>query len=285
VSAVGVDIGGSGIRAGVLKHDGTVADLQRSALSERSVGAVVDAVVAAVAPWRAERIGVGVPGFVRDGVVLASPNFPAWRDVPLQATLSERLGRQVSLLNDANAATLGAWHRLGRPSDLVLLTLGTGVGGGVVAAGRPLIGKTGTGAELGHTFVGGDAPCGCGGSGCLETWCSTNGLIRLAATAGVTATSGAEVLDAARMGTPWAVDVVSQAANHLGVALATLVNIFEPHTVALAGGLSTSPDLLGPAEDVMRARAIAACVADVRLVWMGAADDLAILGAATWARG
>jgi glucokinase len=223
---------------------------------------------------------------VHDGVVVGSPNFPALRDAPLRAALSERLpGVVVHVENDANCAAWGAWVSRGAREDLVVLTLGTGVGGGVITGGRLLVGAGGTGAELGHLFAGGDAPCGCGGRGCLETWCSTVGLVRLARESGLVVEDGLAVVELARAGEPRALAAVHAAADALGRGLITLVNVFNPDAVVLLGGLAGAADLLGPrAAALLERHGVPPSVRRVRLVWGGRADDLAILGAAELGR-
>lgn len=283
---LGVDIGGSGVRVGVVAPDGSVSDVRRTTLADRDPDTVIDAVVSAIGERRPARLGVGVPGFVQGRTVLASPNFPAWKGLDLGERLEARLGVPVAVENDANAAALGAWHRRGGRGDLVLLTLGTGVGGGIVTGGRLLRGATGTGAEVGHLWAGGERPCGCGGQGCLETWCSTQGLRRAAAEAGHAVNDGLEVVEAARAGIPWAADAVREAGRRLGIGLVTLVNLFEPDVIALAGGLSLARDLLEPpAEAWLRRYGIRPNATRVALEWLGRADDLAIAGAALSARG
>lgn len=281
---IGVDIGGSGVRAGRVGEDGIEGALVREALADRDVGTVVAAVTRAVeALGGAEAVGVGVPGFVRDGVVLGSPNFPGWHEVDLRSALHASLGVPVFVGNDANVAALGVWAERGATEELVLLTLGTGVGGGVVTGGRLLVGARGTGAELGHIHVAGDRPCGCGGRGCLETWCGTAGLIRVAAERGHPVQDGASVVAAAEAGEPWAVRLLDEAAEHLGKGLVTLVNIFNPDVVVIAGGLAAAARWLRPAEGWMRTHGVPPSARHVRVAWEGRADRWAILGAAVGA--
>lgn len=285
MGVVGIDIGGSGVRAALVDGSDRAIAPARVALAARTVDVVLEAteraVAEAVGSTAIEAVGVGVPGFVRRRVVLASPNFPSWREVPLGALLEARLGVPVAILNDANAAALGAWEQHGGGADLVLLTLGTGVGGGVISEGRLLTGRAGTGAELGHIFVGGQRPCGCGGVGCLETWCSTTGLIRAAAEQGHEVADGAALVEAASAGQAWAAELLDEAGRHLGVGLVTLINLFAPQIVAIAGGLSQASGVLAPpAEAWLRAHGIAANVDQVSIVWLGPADGLAIAGAA-----
>lgn len=277
---VGVDIGGSGVRAAVVDRAGEVGAIRRVALGSRSVDAVIAAVAEAVDGLDGGCFGVGVPGFVHEGVVLGSPNFPEWREVCLADRLAERLGARVHLENDANAAAWGAWVRGGRSGDWVVLTLGTGVGGGVITGGRLLRGAGGVGAEVGHLFAGGDRPCGCGGVGCLETWVGTVGLSAAAEAVGLEAREGAALVAAAQAGDRRAIVLLAEAAMALGRGMVSLVNLFNPDRVHVLGGLSEASRWLAPAEAWMRARAIPPAAARAQVSWGGRADDLAIAGAA-----
>src|SRR5690606_9838612 len=243
---IGVDIGGSGVRAGLVE-DGRVVRSVCEALPERSVEGVVATVARAVDRLGVQGpVGVGVPGFVHRQAGIASPNFPAWRDVPFGDVLAQRLGRSVFVENDANCATLGIWRERGRPEHLVALTLGTGVGGGVISEGRLLRGARGTGAELGHIYAGGDAPCGCGGIGCLEQWCGTVGLRRVAVAAVLAVVDGGVLVVAAERGWVGAAQVLRRAAEGLGRGLVTLVNVFNSDVVVIAGGLARADAWLAP---------------------------------------
>ena len=278
-TTVGVDIGGSGVRAAVVEADGTLGVTVRCELKEVTAGAILTEVVRLVEPLKPARVGVGVPGFVRQGVVLGSPNLPDLADVALGEVLQQRLGVPVAVHNDANAATLGAWARLGRPGDLLLLTLGTGVGGGVISDGRLVTGARGTAAELGHIFVGGDQACGCGGVGCLETWCGTAGLVKRVHALGFDAHDAEDVLALAERepAVEALLDEVRMALEH---GLVTLLNTFAPEALAFAGGLSLARDVLEPAVHAALARCISASVAGLSVHWLGRADELAIAGAA-----
>jgi glucokinase len=277
---IGVDIGGSGVRAARVQGGAFASEIVARPLVDRSPARVLDAVADAIAPLGPAPVGVGVPGFVHRGVVLGSPNFPGWEGYDLQAALHARLGVPVAVGNDANVAALGAWAERGGDELLVLLTLGTGVGGGVVVDGRPLVGAGGTGAELGHLFVGGARRCGCGGVGCLETWCGTVGLCAAARERGVEVADGETVVAAADAGEPWALEVLAGAALHLGRALVSLVNVFNPDVVVIAGGLAAARRHLVSAEDHLRVHGVPPSVARARIVWGGRAERWAILGAA-----
>ncbi len=264
---------------------GEIGEVTRFDLVDREVDTVLDAVAEVVGDHAPRAIGVGMPGFVRAATVIASPNFPLWKDVDLQALLQTRCETSVLVMNDANAAAYGAYARLGNHRDLLLLTLGTGVGGGVVSQERLVTGRRGTAAELGHIYVGGDALCGCGARGCLETWSSTKGLVRQAAECGHPVEDGESVILAAEAGESWAKQVLQTTGAMLGRGLATLTNVFAPEQIVLAGGLAQAEEWLHePAYAVWQEAAISANVEGVTWQWWGRADDLAIRGAAAAAR-
>ncbi|MEN0060974.1 MAG: ROK family protein [Myxococcota bacterium] len=282
---MGIDIGGSGVRGAIVTPDGEVGELTRVALQNREVETVLDAIREVVGDRRPRAIGIGMPGFVRAATVIASPNFPSWHEVDLQALVQTRCDTPAIVMNDANAATFGAYERLGDGRDLLLLTLGTGVGGGVVSQRRLITGRRGTAAEVGHIFAGGDALCGCGGRGCLETWCSTRGLARQAAECGHPVPDGQSVVEAADRGEAWAKQVLHATGEALGRGLASLTNVFAPEHIVLAGGLAQAERWLHePAHTYWRAHAIGANVEGVTWRWWGRADDLAIRGSASAAR-
>jgi len=277
---IGIDIGGSGLRAAVVQ-EGKMGPIVSHSLVDRSVDRVVDAVATLVHKLRPSgRIGVCLPGFIQAGVVRASPNFPSWSEVPMASKLADRLGRPVSVLNDANAAALGAWSCRGEREDLVLLSLGTGVGGGVVIDGRLLLGSGGTGAELGHIHVGGERACGCGARGCLETWISTTGLLSAARQRGQEAADGQDIVRRADAGERWAIEICDAAAGALGRGLVSLVNIFNPDTVLLTGGLARARHRFEPlALATLKAGAIGPSLEQVELVWGPRSEEFSIIGA------
>ncbi|MFK7927913.1 MAG: ROK family protein [Myxococcota bacterium] len=277
--AIGVDIGGSGVRGARVGPDGLQSAVVSRPLSARTVSAVLDAVASVHLELGGGLVGVGVPGFVRDGVVLGSPNLPDLAGVDLRAALQERLEAPCAVANDANVAALGIWHQRGGTEDVVLLTLGTGVGGGIITGGQLLQGSGGTGAEIGHVVVGGTRACGCGGRGCLETWCSNVGLLSAAAEQGHVVTSGEQVVLAADDGQAWAVEILNEAAQHLGFGLVTLVNLFNPDAVVMLGGLAAARTWWEPAVQWMSDNAVPPSAKRVRVVWGGRADEAAILGA------
>lgn len=264
---IGIDLGGTNIKAGVVDAGNRLlATVQQPTGAERPWQQVAAAMAetAKAALEKAGRsltectfVGVGCPGTIdpERGVVLYSNNI-AWENVPLAAELSRQLGGlPVRLSNDANCAALGeavAGAAKG-VKNVILLTLGTGVGGGIVWNGKLFEGGIG-GAELGHTtLIAGGELCTCGRRGCVESYCSATALVhqaeRMAANAPDSLLAalarknggkmnGAIPFDAMRQGCPVAAEVVRQYTAWLAEAIANYVNIFRPDVVLLSGGVS-----------------------------------------------
>jgi glucokinase len=226
-------------------------------------------------PVGVEALGVAVPGFLNAGVIQASPNFPDWRDVPLVEHLESRLGVPVCVENDATAAALGAYASRGACEDIVVLTLGTGVGGGAVLGGRAVRGRTGSAGELGHLFAGGDQQCGCGARGCLETLASTSGWqVRT----GRSDLDGRMVVTAAQSGETWALELLEEAGAALGRAARSIANFCDPDVIAFAGGLTAARPWLESGISAGLKHAAKPIAARVRVEWLGGADALALHG-------
>ena len=179
--SIGVDLGGTNLRAASISTNGEVFEKISGATNlDAGRDAVIQDIVNSIVSLREKRgsqsfagAGIGVPGFIRmeDGVIVGSNNLPQLEGVPIRAEIEDRLGTRIILENDANAAALGeTWMGAGKDvDDLVLLTLGTGIGGGIVSEGRIMHGHVGMAGEIGHiTVVTNGNPCGCGNYGCLE---------------------------------------------------------------------------------------------------------------------
>jgi glucokinase len=277
---LGVDVGGTKVAVaaidGVTVHDSverpTVLDSTSALLDglEETVRLLIGRV------GRPTAIGVGVPSQIdyATGTVETSVNIPL-TGVPLRAELGRRFGVPVLVDNDANCAALAEAHLLGE-DNLLMLTLGTGVGGGVVIGGMTFRGAHGLGAELGHFTLNPDGPpCpgNCPNRGCIEAYCSGQALERdatemaadrpdskLAGCIGADGrVSGRELVGAAEAGDPDALLIFENFARMLGIALAGYVNVFEPDRLALGGGLSRASDLfLARAVQEAEARALPA---------------------------
>ncbi|SDQ33358.1 ROK family glucokinase [Quadrisphaera sp. DSM 44207] len=266
---IGVDIGGTKIAAGVVTEDGRILARVRRETPATDVQAIEDAVVDAVRELRAEHeteaVGVAAAGFVdaTRSVVTFAPNL-AWRDEPLRADLERQLHLPVVVENDANAAAWGEFvHGAGRAvQDMVLLTIGTGLGGGIVTGGHLLRGPAGFAGELGHLRVVPDGfRCGCGNRGCWEQYASGRALVREARELAVTAPpaaarllelaggdphriEGPHVTRAATEGDPAAVELLADLGRWIGEGAASVVAVLDPSMVVVGGGVSAAGDLL-----------------------------------------
>ena len=192
--SIGVDLGGTNLRIAALDSDGNLLEkLTLGAEVNRGRDYVIGEMCSAIQSMRTKfsatgvlsGIGIGVPGFIDmdAGMVMDSPNLPDWTRFPVRELIEERLGTKVILENDANAAALGEkWLGAGRDYEhMIMYTLGTGVGGGIVLNGRVWHGMNGMAGELGHFTVYADGnPCGCGSKGCLEQYASATAVVRMA---------------------------------------------------------------------------------------------------------
>lgn len=264
--AVGVDVGGTKLAAGLVAADGSV--LARARHDTPSGGAdIVDLIVDITAEFTRTHnlgtvpVGVGAAGLISlDGAVRFAPNID-WSDFPLGAALRQRLDQPITVDNDANAAAWGEF-RLGAGRNahhsLVMLTVGTGVGGGLVLEDRLLRGSGGMAGELGHMAVLEGGPrCPCGSLGCLEALASGTAIARFARDAAeggrlsgalaaipVGELTGKAVTIAAHAGDNEAVEILATAGRWLGVGIAALIAAFDPEVVVLGGGAMQAGHLL-----------------------------------------
>jgi len=252
--AIGIDIGGTFIKAAAIDGEGRVLRRAKAPTGvEGGARLVEERICAAVDGLRSPATaaaGIGVPGMVRwpEGVVAQSPNIPPWRDYPAAAALGARIGLPVTVDNDANMAALGeSWTGGGRGvASFMLVTLGTGIGAGIVLEGRLWHGDTGRAGELGHVVVDpGGAACGCGGRGCVERYASASGMRRLAAEAGL-ALDVPELLALAGAGDERARAVFAEAGRRLGLALAAWFNLMDVRCVVVGGGALPALEAMEP---------------------------------------
>lgn len=265
---VGVDLGGTKC-LGVALDGGVVVAEHRvpTPVGEEAVlDALAEVASAVAAGGRSEGVGVGVPGLVdRAGVLRFAPNLPGVVDLPIQEELEKRLGVPVRVDNDATCAAWGE-RQVGAArgfDDVILATLGTGVGGGIVAGGVLLRGANGFAGEIGHMVVDPDGiPCPCGKRGCWERYASGSGLRRLAQDAAAqgradrilelaggdaTLVHGEHVTVAAAEGDAQALAVLAELGQWVALGLVNLTNAFDPQAFVLGGGLIEAGELLlGP---------------------------------------
>jgi glucokinase len=265
--AIGVDLGGTKILAGVVDRTGTVLrrhEVPTPTDSQESLLAAVEGAIAAVREDGVGAVGVGIPSTIdqRAGRAVSSVNIPL-ADVDLRGRLRERLGLPVGIDNDANAAAIAEW-RVGAgtgTSDMVMLTLGTGVGGGLILGGRPYRGSIGAAAELGHMVVELDGrPCQgtCTGRGHLEAYVSGHAATLAARQAFGPAADAHRLVRLANEGDPEAREILAVIGHRLGTAIATLVNVFDPELVVIGGGFGSAArdHLLPAAREAMRVDAL-----------------------------
>ncbi len=261
--SIGVDLGGTNLRAAAIGASGKILE-QISAETNPENGReyVISKIVQSIEELRDKHrevrlagVGIGVPGFIliEKGVIVGSNNLAFLDDFPLRDEIEKRLETPVILENDANAAALGEkWMGTGKDvNDLVLLTLGTGIGGGIIYKGRVMHGFVGMAGELGHiTVVPNGNPCGCGNVGCLEKHASATAVSCMASLMRVThdpEPTTKQIYELALAGDEKARQVFASMGEALGIGIATLINVFNFPLYLLSGGPLPAWDFFAPA--------------------------------------
>jgi glucokinase len=301
MSTIGIDVGGTTIKAGRVAADGTILQSGSRTTPVSNLDGLIGALEALVRDLAAsepiEAVGVGIPG-LRDSAtarILVSPNIPCLDGAPVEAALADRLGLPVLTRNDADMSAWGEFV-LGAGAGtrhMVCLTLGTGVGSGLVLDGQLYNGSSGYAAEAGHITVNPEGlPCSCGSRGCLEAVASATGIVALARARFGTGEGQAlpepwtaeSLARAASEGHTGAQEVFDEAGRYLGIACATLMNLLNPEAIVLAGGVMASGDLiLQPAIEEARLRAFDATFDACRVVPARLGRQAGLIGAALFA--
>lgn len=307
---LGIDLGGTKIRS--MSFDGEMRNIgedYRETEADGGPGAVIERMAnsARAAAMGGSIIACGIstpgPSKPKEGIVTDPPNLPGWSNVPLARLLGEKLGVPAWIENDANASAL-AEHRIGAGKGLqhmILVTLGTGVGGGLILDGKLFYGASGGAGEIGHQLVQPDGPlCGCGRHGCLEAVASGIALGR--ETAAIIAASPDGILakmvadageepdakllhEAADAGDMNADAAIRVAGRYLGMGLTNLVNIFNPEMIVIGGSLRLMGEpYLGEAKKIVERDAFRQHLADLRIVEAELGDESPCIGAALLAR-
>src|SRR5918997_531819 len=308
MNAIGVDVGGTKIAAAVVSPAGEIMNEVRYPTQAVPPDRLIDTIAGAITEvkdgFEVGAVCLAVPGLIMASVntVIFSPNLHEIENIRLDEAIGSRTGMRVTVENDANAAAWGEF-RFGAGKDVehqVFITLGTGVGGGVITHGVLLRGAQGAGGELGHVTLDPDGPvCGCGNHGCLEALASgtaigrrarevanerpNSALGRLAVERQVL---GEDVTGLARDGDEAALYVMEETGRWLGIGLAGFVNVFNPEVIAVGGGVSRAGELiLEPArqEGYLRARSPSRDLVEIKEATLGPASG--VLGAAALARG
>jgi len=301
---IGIDLGGTNCRAALVDTGGGIGrqaqmpTAMTDGLEEflKRLSTLCQDLRSASGEKTIEAVGIGTPGLIaRDGTVNVSPNLPALNGVCFARRVSEALELPVSVVNDANAIAWGEFVAgAGQPfASSLTLTLGTGVGGGLILDGALWEGPDGSAGEAGHIMVDPDGPlCGCGSRGCLEQYASARGIVKTAlrlldSGRHSTLASAPETLSArliaaaAAQGDALARDAFAEAGRRLGQALAGVVNLLNLDGVVIAGGASASFDLLAPAlHGEFARRAFSIAVERCRIVPRSLGDRAGMIGAA-----
>ncbi|MBN1176507.1 MAG: ROK family protein [Dehalococcoidales bacterium] len=310
-----VDIGGTKIMTAIFSADGKMlAKNVCPTLADEGVDAVIGRLCSAIEGILKENglnapqlggIGIACAGGIDSGrgvVVTPSPNMKGWANTPLADIVREKFNVATFIVNDASAAALGE-HRSGAGrgvKSLVLFTLGTGIGGGIITNNELYLGAIGAAAEIGHMTIDDDGPeCGCGNKGCLEMLASGRAVERDAAKrlaggekSALMETVGGKpekvtaemVGKAAKNGDPLALEVLNRAAYYLGIGMINVVNIFSPEMIVLGGGMSELGDLfIGPGKKMVKERAFPISSREVRIVTAELGNEAGVYGAAAYA--
>jgi len=297
-----VDLGGTYLRIALVDGSGKIHDqLKQRTPRGDSPDVIVDALAAAAEKWskdgrRIAAASIMVPGTVdnQNAVVVQAPNLPSLTNFPLKHVLEERFGWPVLLENDANAAAVGEmWLGAARGCrDVVSVTLGTGVGGGVILDGELWRGAHGSAGEIGHTTVDpfSGLKCKCGNVGCLELFASATAIVRMTrenlpqfpqSVLNREELTAERVYDAGREGDELALSVFKRFGTYLGIGLANLINIIDPEIIVIAGGAVNGWDLF--ACDMRREvneRAVRVTAQQVKIAAAECGDNAGLLGAA-----
>ena len=254
----GIDLGGTTVKLAYFDETGTMLDKwEIPTVTENNGSRILPDIAAAVRGYLADHsipdshilgLGIGVPGPVdREGVVNKCINL-GWGVFNIAQELSGLTGFPVVAGNDANVAAMGEfWKGGGKGCDnMVFVTLGTGVGGGIVIEGKLLHGTHGSGAEIGHMVLNRNetAVCGCGKHGCVEQYCSATGISRLARLHGMGNMTCKDIFDAGKAGDSKALDVLDEYYEYLGEFLGSLCSVVDPEIVVLGGGVSKAGQVL-----------------------------------------
>jgi len=308
-----IDLGGTKIITAIINNGQVIAEERCLTLADEGPQSVINRLLSSVdyllslkniEPSQLDSISLAAAGAIdlEKGLVTSSPHLPGWHDVPLRDIVREKYRLNTFLLNDASAAALGE-HRFGvgrGVNNLILLTVGTGIGGGIIINGRLYNGPCGSAGEMGHMTIDVNGlSCECGNIGCLETLASGTAMAREARkritqgersslvemVAGKIEDITAEKIGvAARAGDPLALDIIAEAGNYLGVGMVNLVNIFNPEMLIVGGGVAKVGDLLlDPARQVVKERTFQISAQAVRIVLAQLGDEAGVLGAAVFA--
>ena len=312
-AVIGIDLGGTAIKSAVVSADKEIiAQESRPTEADKGLQAVLDNMHDAYKALSRENVeivaaGIGAPGPLnhKTGIVFSPPNLPGWKDVPLADEMQQRLGSPCFIDNDGNLATYGEyWMGAGQVANtLCALTLGTGVGGGIIVNGELHRGIDGTAGEVGHIKVMRDGrTCGCGAQGCLEAYASVSGMVKTAqeglkqgaksalleeAGGDLRKITGQPISELAQQGDAFCQEVLTETATWLGIGISSLINLFNPEKIVLCGGMIAAGDqLLNPIRETALSQSFPVPANRCEIVTAQLGNDAGLLGAAgaAWGR-
>ncbi len=308
------DLGGTKMVVALVSPDGKIIDRFRQlTLAKYGPGTVIERLYSGIdflmdrnniLPRQLEAMSLGIAGIIdtTNGIVDKAPNLPGWENLKLRDKIYDRYTIPVHILNEADAAALGE-HRCGAGKGLkniILVTLGTGIGGGLVLDGKLFLGSSGSAFEIGHMVIKDDGPeCGCGKNGCLETLASGTAIGREARrriTEGETSMlvdmvggsieniTAEKVHKAAKQGDSLALRVLAGASYYLGLGMINLVSIINPQMIIVGGSVARIGNLLlDPVQQMVKDKTFALMVKDLKIVQARLGEDAGLIGAAAYA--
>lgn len=299
------DLGGTNLRMAAVDREGKILhrtkhNTPKSDRADEIVSAITEASNECLEAVKKEgwikAFGAAVPATLNalDGIILKAPNLPSLDSFRFSATVSDELNLPVVLENDANAAAIGEnWLGAAKcAQNAICVTLGTGVGGGIIVNGKILRGADGTAGEIGHICVEPlGEPCGCGSRGCVEQYSSATAIVRLtrelesgypkSSLQNKSRLTSLDVFEAGKAGDELALEVFRKMGFYLGIALADLINVLNPEIIVIGGGAAAGWDLfINHVQDQINKRAFDEPAKRARLVRAELGDDAGILGAA-----
>jgi glucokinase len=305
----GVDLGGTKISTGIVDENGNIIkSIKIPTMAEKGPDVVIERIEESIYQVLKDTglemsnlkgIGIGSPGPLnaKKGIVISPPNLPHWSNVPIVEILSKRLGIEVRLENDANAAAIGE-HLFGSGrgvDNFVYITVSTGIGGGVIIEGKLYSGENSNAAEIGHHTINFDGPrCNCGNYGCFEAYASGTAIARFAREgiekgiktkikelAGEGEVKAEHVFEAAKLGDEFAKELVEKEAFYLGVGIANIMAFYNPRKIAIGGGVSAQWDMLyGKMMETVRKKALKPNAEVCEVVKAQLGENIGVLGAA-----
>lgn len=292
--AIGIDLGGTNITGAQVTKKGRLLKIEKIKTNAKEGKAKVikriKDIIHTLMTDNVEGIGVGSPGPLssKKGIVYNPPNLPGWKDVPLRDIISREFGLPVILENDANCACFGEkWAGAGKKvKSLICLTLGTGIGGGIILDNKLWRGIDDTAGEIGHMIIDPDGPvCGCGNYGCLEAFSSATALVKKAIDElphlNKNTLTARDIYESAKKGDILARRLLEDAGRYLGIGIASLVNILNPEMVVLCGRMTGAGKfILSPLQREVKKRSFAVPGRRVKICLSELGEYAGVIGAA-----